>query len=159
MNLIQGVVAFLGRFFLSLIFISSGINQIMNWQETELEMTNAFHDCLNLTMGVDFVQNILLFGVSSISFLLVSAIFLQIVGGLSVLLGIKVRLGAFLLIVFLAPATLLFHHFWLLQGPDRQQQMIELMKNVSILGGLFVLLAYGKGKKSCQHDPNDPAES
>ena len=54
---------------------------------------------------------------------------------------------------------LLFHHFWLLQDPDRQPEMIEFMKNASILGGLLILLAYGKGKKSLKNDSSTPSES
>jgi putative oxidoreductase len=146
MSLIQGFVGFLGRFLLSLIFISSGIHQMLDWPEIQQEMTTMFSDWLTLTVGIDYLQNIFSMALSSLSLLLSGAIFCQVIGGLCILLGIQVRFGAFLLLLFLLPVTVLFHHFWLLQGPDRQTQMIEFMKNISISGGLFILLAYGKGK-------------
>ena len=103
MSLIQGLIAFVGRFFLSLIFIASGINQLLNWHDTQMQITNILHDWVNLAAGMDFIQNIVLIGLSSVPFLLIAAIFCQVIGGLCVLLGIQVRLGAFLLIVFLVP--------------------------------------------------------
>ncbi len=148
MYLIQGVVAFFGRFLLSLIFISSGIHQILDWDGTQQIIITTLSDWSSLTVGIDLLQNIFSYALSSVSLFLAAAIFCQVIGGLCILLGIQVRFGAFLLVVFLVPITILFHHFWLLQGLDRQMQMIEFMKNISILGGLFILLAYGKCKKS-----------
>lgn len=151
MQLIRGLIAFLGRFCLSIIFISSSIHQMLNWQETLQSMTTTLADLESLTVAINWVQPLLSFSLNSTSTLLGLAIFCQLIGGLCILLGIQVRLGAFLLIAFLAPATLAFHHFWLLQGPDQQVQMIEFMKNLSIFGGLLILLAYGKCKRA-QHD-------
>lgn len=158
MSFIQGLIAFLGRFFLSLIFIASGINQIFHWQEMEFEFINTLQDVAELTLGMESIQEIISAAISYTPFLLISAIVLQIIGGVSLMLGVQVRLGAFLLIAFLTPTTLLFHHFWLLpDGPERQQQLVELMKNVSILGGLLVVLAYGKGQRRVHC--NEPSES
>ena len=148
MVLIQGLISFIGRFFLSLIFISSGIHQILDWQGTEQILATALNDWGALVVGVDYLQTIFSYAQSSISLLVAAAIFCQVIGGLCILLGIQVRFGAFLIIVFLIPVTVLFHHFWMMQGPDRQTQMVEFMKNLSILGGLLIVLAYGKCKKS-----------
>ncbi len=159
MGLIQGLIAFFGRFLLSLIFIASCINQILDMPGTELQITNALHDWVALSVGTDSLQNILTEALSWTSLLLGAAIFCQVIGGLCILLGIQVRFGSFLLIIFLIPVTLLFHHFWNMQGPDRELQMVEFMKNVSILGGLLILLAYGKCKKTFKNDPVSPKES
>ena len=71
---------------------------------------------------------------------LVAAIALEILGGLSVLLGIKTRWGAAMLIVFLIPATLIFHTNL---GTEIEQAMF--LKNLGILGGLLMLIRYGGG--------------
>lgn len=159
MGLIQGIIAFFGRFLISLIFIASGINQILDMPGTEMQITNALHDWVALSVGTESLQNILAEALSWTSLLLIGAIFCQVIGGLCILLGIQVRFGSFLLIIFLIPATLLFHHFWNMQSPDRETQMIEFMKNVSILGGLLILLAYGKGRKTQKNDPGSPKET
>ncbi|MBS0652789.1 MAG: DoxX family protein [Verrucomicrobia bacterium] len=159
MHLIQGLIAFFGRFLLSLIFISSGVHQILDWQGTQQILTNTLNDWAALTIGMGVLQNVITYAQSSVPLLLAAAIFCQVIGGLCILLGIQVRFGAFLLIVFLAPVTILFHHFWLLQGPDRQMQMVEFMKNISILGGLLILLAYGKCKKSRSNEASHSSDS
>jgi len=76
---------------------------------------------------------------------LVLAIGFELIGGLSVLLGVKARWGALLLVAFLIPTTLIFHDFWQYDGQQAQQQMIHFMKNLSILGGLVFVLGAGAG--------------
>ena len=158
MGFIQGLVAFVGRIFLSVLFLSSGIDQILDWQGSEQLMTAALHDWVTLTAEMGYFQDILSLALSSTSILLGAAIFCQLAGGLCVLLGMWVRFGAFLLAAFLIPVMILFNHFWLLQGPDRQMEMAEFMKNLSILGGVFILLAYGNGMRhkrgSSQSEPS-----
>jgi putative oxidoreductase len=67
-------------------------------------------------------------------------IILLLAGGLSILLGYKVRVGAKLLILFLIPATLLFH----LNFADQMQQ-IQFLKNLGLMGGLLLLIQTGAG--------------
>ncbi|HXF67845.1 MAG TPA: DoxX family protein [Burkholderiales bacterium] len=80
--------------------------------------------------------------------LLVGAIVLEIAGGLMVLLGWKARWGALLLIVFLVPATLIFHDFWAADPAQYTNQFNHFMKNVSILGALVFVMGMGSGPLS-----------
>jgi len=149
MHFLRSLVGFLGRALLSLIFISSAVNKFFGWQMTMQYFTQALNDSLALSVGMPGVQALLEWGLDNATLLLVIAALFEFVGGLMVFLGIWVRLGAFLLILFLIPATLLFHHFWLLQEPERMMQMIMCMKNVAIMGGLLALIAYyGRGCSS-----------
>ncbi len=71
---------------------------------------------------------------------------LALVGGLSVALGFYTRVGALLLAIFLIPVTLMMHNFWTLHEPMQHQlQQIMFLKNVSILGGTFLLMYFGPG--------------
>ena len=71
---------------------------------------------------------------------------LSILGGVSILLGYKTRIGAAMIIVFLVPVTLVFHHFWTVADPGaRAIQMVDFMKNISILGGSLMILVHGPG--------------
>jgi putative oxidoreductase len=148
MHLIQSLVGFVGRALLSITFISSGIHKIFDWQGTLGYFTQTLNSWLALNVGNPSLQNLIEFGLGHASLLLALATCLEVIGGILVFLGLWVRLGALMLIVFLVPASLVFHHFWQLQQPERQMQMINFMKNVSILGGLFLVLAFGKGCKS-----------
>ena len=67
--------------------------------------------------------------------LLVAAMALMAVGSALVISGFRVRLGAILLLLFLVPTTLIFHN----EVADPQQR-IQLFKNLSIMGGLLLLV-------------------
>jgi putative oxidoreductase len=71
---------------------------------------------------------------------LVGAIVVEIVGGLSVILGLWARVGAAALFLFLIPATLIFHTDF-----GEQTQVIMFLKNLSIMGGLLLVMAFGSG--------------
>jgi putative oxidoreductase len=71
---------------------------------------------------------------------------LALLGGLSVLFGYRARVGAWVLIVFLVPVTLMMHNFWALADPmARQIQMAMFLKNLSILGGALLIAHFGAG--------------
>jgi putative oxidoreductase len=78
--------------------------------------------------------------------LLPAAILLQIVGGLSVLLGYEARVGALLLIVFVIPSAIKMHDFWNSQGDEKMTQKTMFMKDMAVLGGLLVFLVTGAGR-------------
>jgi putative oxidoreductase len=40
--------------------------------------------------------------------------------------------------VWLVPVTLVFHNFWAVPAAQQQDQMINFLKNVAIIGGLLV---------------------
>jgi putative oxidoreductase len=66
--------------------------------------------------------------------LLVAAMVLMAVGSVLVISGIRARLGAVLLLLFLVPTTLLFHN-----DVADPQQRIQLFKNLAIMGGLLLV--------------------
>jgi putative oxidoreductase len=74
---------------------------------------------------------------------------LAFVGGVSVLLGYRARLGAFLLVMFLVPVTLVMHNFWAVADPQvATLQRIQFMKNLGLIGGALLLIYYGAGPVS-----------
>ena len=69
-----------------------------------------------------------------------------IAGGLSILLGYRARVGAWLLVLFLVPVTLTMHNFWAVKDPMMaQMQMVMFMKNLSMLGGALLISQFGAG--------------
>jgi putative oxidoreductase len=119
----KAFASLIGRVLLVLIFINSGTGKIGNFEGTAQYMAK--------------------FGMPVTSFFLVGAIFLELVGSITVILGYFTRFGALLLIIFMIPTTLIFHtHF------GDPVQKIMFMKNVSMLGGILILLAHGPGRWS-----------
>jgi putative oxidoreductase len=76
---------------------------------------------------------------------------LELAGGLAILIGFQTRIAAWLLFLYLIPVTFIFHNFWAMQGAEQQQNMINFLKNVAIMGGLVILATYGAGPYSVDH--------
>jgi putative oxidoreductase len=74
---------------------------------------------------------------------------LAMVGGLSIALGYRAKIGALLVALFLVPVTFAMHQFWTVTDPTMAMiQQINFMKNMSMLGGAFVLRYFGSGPLS-----------
>jgi putative oxidoreductase len=74
---------------------------------------------------------------------------LALLGGLSLLLGFKARWGAWLLLLFLVPVTVMMHRFWAVSDPTMaQMQQIMFMKNVAMAGGALLVAYFGSGPLS-----------
>jgi putative oxidoreductase len=81
-------------------------------------------------------------------FFLYGAILLLFIGALSILLGYRMRLGAFLLMIYWIPLTFVVHNFWVEEsGSDMYRlQSILFMKNIAIMGGLLITATHASGK-------------
>lgn len=121
----NSLLLLIGRVALGLIFLMSGLNKVSNFGPVVEKMQAA--------------------GVPLPGKLLPIAILFLIVGALSLIAGARVKIGAALLAVFLVLATFYFHNFWAVEDAAKQMQMIQFMKNLSILGGLFCIAASGPG--------------
>jgi putative oxidoreductase len=73
---------------------------------------------------------------------------LALAGGLSVLLGYRARIGAWLLVAFLVPVTLMMHNFWAAPPQMAQMQQGMFMKNLAMLGGALLMTYFGAGPVS-----------
>ena len=118
----------LGRILLALVFVASGLIKILDPARATESMTSK--------------------GIPMASLLLWGAIAFELLGALSLLLGFRARAGAVLLLLFLVPTTLLYHDFWGVAGNERTMQLLQFLKNAGIMGGLFLVCAYGAGPLS-----------
>ena len=125
----QAVASLFGRLMVATIFLMSAVgNKIPNFNEVAGYMASE---------GVPMPQ-----------VALAGAIVFLIAGSLSVIAGFKIRFGAALLLVFLVLATYFFHDFWKFEGQEQQMQMIQSMKNLSLMGTMVFLMANGAGALS-----------
>ncbi|MBS4103658.1 DoxX family membrane protein [Tsukamurella paurometabola] len=66
-----------------------------------------------------------------------------LLGGLSLILGVWIDLGALLLVLFLLPVTLMMHDFWKAVDPEaKQTEMISFNKNLALIGGALILFYF-----------------
>jgi len=127
MEWLKGFGILFGRILVVLIFLQSGMGKVENFQGTAQFM--ASHGITPYT-----------------NFFLVGAIFCELVGSVTLILGYYARFGALVLLIFLIPTTIIFHTNFAEQG-----QMIHFMKNVSMFGGILVLFAVGAGRFSLDY--------
>ena len=118
MNQLQAFSALLGRLFLAMIFIQSGLSKMSDYAATQDYMD---------AMGVS-------------SALLPLVIVLEVVGGIAIVIGFKARLVALAMAGFSLLSALLFHTNF-----SDQTQTIMLMKNIAIAGGFLMIVAHGAG--------------
>jgi putative oxidoreductase len=101
-----------GRILLAAIFVLAGIGKLADQTGTMQYMT---------AMGVP-------------SLLMYPTIFLEVLGGLAIMIGYQVRYAAIALAGFSVLAALLFHTDFV-----DKMQVILFMKNMSMAGGLLLL--------------------
>lgn len=117
----------IGRILFSLIFIVSGISHFSS-------QTISYATSMGVAMADILVP--------------VSGL-MAIIGGLSVMLGFRARVGALILLAFLVPVTFKMHAFWTVEDlMDAQNQMVNFMKNLGLIGGAILISFYGSGPKS-----------
>ena len=78
---------------------------------------------------------------------------LALAGGLSIALGYRAKLGAWLLVAFLVPVTFAMHAFWKAADPvaaHTQQGMFA--KNLAMIGAALLIAKFGSGPLSLGGD-------
>ena len=68
----------------------------------------------------------------------------EVIAGLMIAVNFGARFFAILLIFFVAAATFYFHDFWNQPGPSDGKMLVEALKNLSIIGALFMIAGYGR---------------
>lgn len=71
----------------------------------------------------------------------------EILAGLMIAVNFGARLFAILLIFFVIAATFYFHDFWNQPAPENARTLIDALKNLSIIGALFMIAGYGRGPR------------
>ncbi len=146
MKIIRLCTTVLARFLISLVFLAGAINKIFHWHETERSVMNTLCEWQFNVGFSDNMQTCLTYIIPYAAVLLGVATLFELLGGLSVLLGIKEKCGATMLLLVLIPTTILMHQFWFVDAGAREVQMTHFLKNMAILGGLLMILLQGTEK-------------
>ncbi|MBE9076826.1 DoxX family protein [Romeria aff. gracilis LEGE 07310] len=120
------------RIFLSILFLKTSIGHLIDFPGFQQDIADA--------------------GLPLAPLLAVGTIVFQLLGGLSLLIGFKTRIGATLLILFLIPASIFFHN------PFDPSQLTNFLKNLALIGGLLMVIYAGAGALSVD-GPTSPASS
>jgi uncharacterized membrane protein YphA (DoxX/SURF4 family) len=75
---------------------------------------------------------------------------LEIIAGLMIALNFGARFFALLMIIYVAISTVLFYDFWNQVPPDNAKVLVDALKNLSIIGALFMIMGYGRATRSAE---------
>jgi len=114
----QSVIPTIGRILMAAIFLVSGVGKALAPAAT-----------------IGYIQSV---GLPFATLGLVAAVAIEVGGGAMLALGIKTRLVAALLAAFSVVTALVFHN-----AVGDQNQLIHLMKNIAMAGGLLQVVAFG----------------
>jgi len=123
----HSIIPLSGRVLLSAMFLMSGVGEPV-----------GFYGVSGLIASV---------GLPVPQLLAVGAMAVDLIGGIMLLLGWKTRWAAAALLIFTG-VTLLFHGFWSAPPSQVADQLIEFMKNITIMGGFLYVIAFGPGELS-----------
>ena len=65
----------------------------------------------------------------------------QLIGGLSLIVGLWPVVGALMLIAFLIAATPLYHNLFMFHGKERDPHLYLTLVNITLCGGLLLVIA------------------
>ena len=118
MSQLRSLAAPVGRVFIALIFVMLGLNKIFNYGATA-----GWMDAIGAPGS-----------------LLPLVIFLEVLGGLAIIVGWQTRWVALALAGFSVLSALIFHNNF-----ADQNEMANFLKNIAIAGGFLSLFANGAG--------------
>ena len=107
------ILDLVGRIFISLVFLLSGINKIGNYERT-----------------IGWMESLGMPGI-----FLIPAIILEIGAPILIMVGYKVKISATLLSLFCLATAIIFHSDF-----SNQMQFVSFMKNIALAGGFLFLV-------------------
>ncbi len=138
MNALNSFGPLAGRILMALIFVMSGFGKITGFEGT-----------------VGYIAGK---GLPMPELLAIGAIIVELGGGIMLIVGWNARWAAAAIFVFTAMAAQFFHNFWAVPPAEVQNQTINFMKNISMMGGLLYVVIHGSGAFSLSRGTNiDPA--
>ena len=123
-----GLVAFVGRILIAAIFVLSGLSKLTAPAATIGYIQSAGLPAPSIAYGV--------------------ALLVELGGGILLIIGWKTRWVALAFFLWLIPTTLIFHKFWGIDAAQVQNQFNNFMKNISIMGAMWMLMGFGPGAYS-----------
>jgi uncharacterized membrane protein YphA (DoxX/SURF4 family) len=72
----------------------------------------------------------------------------EVLAGVMIAINFLSRFFSLLMIIFVGATIYYFHDFWNQTPPDNAKTLIDALKNLSIIGALFMIFGYGRGPRT-----------
>jgi putative oxidoreductase len=137
-----------GRVLFAVLFIYSGATKLFGIQATADFIAGKVAVPTLLAPYTSQLETMT--GMSTPQMLAIAIGVFEIVSGLMIALNFGARFFAILLIFFVAAATFYFHDFWNQPSPENAKTLVDALKNLSIIGALFIIAGYGRTSRTVE---------
>ena len=134
-----------GRVLFAVLFIYTGATKLFAIQATADMISSKV--AIPEALAPYTAQLEALAGMPTAQVLAIAAGAFEVIAGLMIALNFGARFFAFLLIIFIGLVTFYFHDFWNQATPDNARTLIDALKNLSLIGALFMIAGIGRGRK------------
>src|SRR5580658_259837 len=134
-----------GRILFCVIFIFSGASKLLDLTATA-QMTEKIVFPAALATYTSQLEGIT--GMPMPQMLAIAAGSLELICGIMIALNFGARFFAILLILFVIGATFYYHDFWNQTGPEARNNLVHALKNLSLIGALFMIVGTSRFAKS-----------
>jgi putative oxidoreductase len=134
-----------GRVLFAVIFIASGASKFFDLAGTADLIAGKVVIPASLTQYTAQLEA--LTGMEMKQIMAIAAATIELLCGLLIALNIGAAFCAMVLVLFVIAVTLCFHDFWNQTGPDAKNNMVHALKNLSLIGGLFMIAGIGRGSR------------
>ena len=140
----------LGRVLFAVLFIYSGATKLVGLQATTDFIAAKVAIPAMLLPYTSQMETMT--GMSTQQTLAIAVGAFEIIAGVMIALNFGARFFAILMIFFVAATIFYFHDFWNQSPPDNAKTLMDALKNLSIIGALFMIVGYG-GRVSRAAEP------
>ena len=135
-----------GRVLFAVLFIYLGVSKLYGFQATGEEIAAKVGIPAFIEPYTSQLASIT--GMATPQMLAVFIGAIEVICGLMIALNFGARFFALLLIFFVATETFYFYDFW--SHPGDGKMLVDALKNLSIIGALFMIAGYGRGSQSSE---------
>ena len=125
MKLDHPVVPLVGRLLLTHIFLTSGIAKVVAWGNNIAYMNTRHLPMVPILLGI--------------------ATIIELAGSVCIVVGSHARIASFVMFLYTAAVTVVFHNYWSVTGQLAGIQETHFRKNLAIMGGLLMVAYCGPG--------------
>ncbi|MEA2829272.1 MAG: putative oxidoreductase [Bradyrhizobium sp.] len=137
-----------GRILFAVLFIYSGAAKLVGLQATANSIAAKVAIPALLTPYTSQLEAMT--GMSTPQILAIVVGVFEVISGLMIALNFGARFFAILLIFFVAATTFYFHDFWNQSSPESAKTLVDALKNLSLIGALFMIAGYGRTSRTAE---------
>lgn len=148
----MGIAFLIGRIAFVAIFLVSGVTKLMSITATAAAIQAKFTIPAALAAVAASAEGAT--GMTAYQLLAIVIGVIEILFPLLIIFNIASRFAAVVLLLYTAVVTYFIHDFWNMTGDLRADNMINALKNLSLMGGFLILMVLGTWRPG-MHDEDD----